>query len=372
MTQNLISKLNPFDDEFWGDDPEEKFKQIVKLGYTSIITSFFAGTILLLFSAGFYAIIFPYYYGVWSLAWNYFSVYSLPIFNSLFLVYAFSSKQLTTFHKVFSVFFILSFLYDIIYHIDVFFYEIERLFSITRSIGELTYIIGIFSEMFYRWIIGILTIFVLLGKPSDLIQSMTKLFVCLSIISFLFDIIGRWLFLYESFINAVHLVYIFLDSFALLFFSYSLLSICHYRINIEPWSEEKIASSDSSSAPEQQSSSISTESIAKIKALSELRDSGVFSNDEFEDQKAKIMSETNSSSTYVGNGEPIDDTFRMLIYVVSFIIPIVGIIVGILYTMKPDNHSQEFGKTCLKIAIASIVIGFLIGIIFSLVLFSTY
>jgi hypothetical protein len=361
MNQNLFQKLNPLGNEFWKENPEEKFKQIVKLGYTSIITSFFAGIILLLFSAGFYAIIYPYYYGGWSLAWNYFSVYSLPIFNSLFLVYAFSSKQLTTFHKVFSVFFILSFLIDIIYHIEVFFYEIE---------GSIVYIIGIFSEMFYRWIIGILTIFVLLGKPSDLIQSMTKLFVCLSIISFLFDIIGRWLFLYESFINAVHLVYIFLDSFALLFFSYSLLSICHYRINIEPWDEKKIKSSDSSSAPEKSPSSISTESIAKIKALSELRDSGVFSDDEFEEQKAKIMSETNS--TYVGSSEPIDDTFRILIYVVSFLIPIVGIVVGILYTMKPDNHSQEFGKMCLKIALASIAIGFILGILFALVIFSAY
>ena len=357
MNQNLFQELNPLDNEFWKENPEGKFKQIVKLGYASILASFFAALM-----AGYFVILiwdfFPFsYFGIYSNSY-YFSVYSIPIFNGLFLVYAFSNKELTTFHKIFSFIFILSFLAEIPHYIFIFEY--------TDGYGFII-IIGILPEICYRVIISILTIFVFLGKPSNLIPSIAKLFVFFSIISFLFNIIGRWLFLNESFE-----FFRFTGSFALLFFSYSLFSICHYRINIEPWSEEKIASSASSSAPEQQSSSLSNESIAKLKSLSELRDSGILSNDEFEDQKAKIMSETNSPSTYVGNGEPIDDTFRILIYVVSFIIPIVGIIVGILYTMKPDNPSQEFGKTCLKIAIASIVIGFLIGIIFSLVLVSTY
>ena len=362
MNQNLFQKLNPLDNEFWKENPEEKFKQIVKLGYASILASFFAGLIFT-FTTGYFLFFildfFPFMYNGWYYDVYYFSVYSIPIFNSLFLVYAFSNKELTTFHKIFSFIFILSFLTDIPNYIFIFGYS-------RIDYGIPSYI-GIFPEIFYRVIISILTIIVFLGKPSNLIPSMAKLFVFFSIISFLFNIIGRWLLLNES-LEVFRLT----GSFALLFFSYSLFSICHYRTNIDPWDEEGVVSSASSSAPEEQASSISTESIAKIKALSELRDSGVFSNDEFEDQKAKIMSETNSPSTYIGNGEPIDDTFRILIYVVSFIIPIVGIIVGILYTMKPDNHSQEFGKTCLKIAIASIVIGFLIGIIFSLVLFSAY
>lgn len=356
MNLNLF-QLNPLDNEFWKENPEGKFKQIVKLGYASILASFFAALM-----AGYFVILiwdfFPFsYFGIYSNSY-YFSVYSIPIFNGLFLVYAFSNKELTTFHKIFSFIFILSFLAEIPHYIFIFEY--------TDGYGFII-IIGILPEICYRVIISILTIFVFLGKPSNLIPSIAKLFVFFSIISFLFNIIGRWLLLNESFE-----FFRFTGSFALLFFSYSLFSICHYRINIDPWNEEGVVSSASSSAPEEQASSISTESIAKIKALSELRDSGVFSNDEFEDQKAKIMSETNSSSTYVGNDEPIDDTFRILIYIVSFIIPIIGIIVGILYTMKPENHSQEFGKTCLKIAIASIVIGFLIGIVFSLVLFSAY
>jgi len=363
MNQNLFQKLNPLDNEFWKENPEEKFKQIVKLGYASILASFFAGLIYT-FMIGYFSLFFldffPSFFHVWYYNVSYFSIYSIPIFNSLFLVYAFSSKQLTTFHKIFSVIFILSFLIDILVdYIGSIFYVFE---------GNEIHIFGIFSEIFYRVIISILTIFVFLGKPSNLIPSMAKIFVFFCIVSFLFNIIGRWLLFDESF-ELFRLT----GYFALLFFSYSLLSICHYRINIEPWSEEKITSLDSSSTPEpQSSSSMSTESIAKIKSLSELRDSGVFSDDEFEEQKAKIMSETNSPSTYVGSGEPIDDTFRILIYVVSFLIPIVGIIVGILYTMKPDNHSQEFGKMCLKIAIASIAIGFILGILFALVIVSAY
>ena len=357
MNQNLFQELNPLDNEFWKENPEEKFKQIVKLGYASILASFFAGLIFIFMTGYFFLFIVDFFPSVHYSYFNYyFSVYSIPIFNGLFLVYAFSNKELTTFHKIFSFIFILSFLAEIPHYIFIFEYMYD---------GFIFIIIGILPEIFYRVIISILTIFVFLEKPSNLIPSIAKLFVFFSIISFLFNIIGRWLLFNESFEFLR-----FTGSFALLFFSYSLFTICHYRINIDPWNKEGVVSSASSLAPEEQASSISTESIAKIKALSELRDSGVFSDDEFEDQKAKIMSETNS--TYVGNGEPIDDTFRILIYVVSFIIPIVGIIVGILYTMKPDNHSQEFGKTCLKIAIASIVIGLLIGIIFSLVLFSTY
>ena len=383
MAQDFLSKLNPLDDEFWSDNPEEKFKQIIKFGYAGIGLSFFSLILVLIESEAFEVLVSgmlfstcpPYWvamsdlcweFGLYNFFWPIFGILFVPIVTGTFLINVFGRKSILPKDKILAGFFIFLFAKDFL----IFLMEIGYYLSLIE-IG-FSYIIVFIAELCALIVIGALLVSVFQPKLfSDKIIIYSL--ISTSTILFLFTLYHLVKFAYNPLDNLVYFLYVISLPISYGLFSYSMACLYSYRANVEPWGEEKITSSDSSSAPEPQSpSSMSTESIAKIKSLSELRDSGVFSDDEFEEQKAKIMSETNSSSTYVGSGEPIDDTFRILMYVVSFLIPIVGIVVGILYTMKPDDHSQEFGKMCLKIAIASIAIGFILGILFTLVIFSAY
>ena len=47
---------------------------------------------------------------------------------------------------------------------------------------------------------------------------------------------------------------------------------------------------------------------------------------------------------------------RILFYVLSFIIPIAGFIIGAIYYAKPDRESKHVGKICLVLAIAAILL----------------
>lgn len=49
---------------------------------------------------------------------------------------------------------------------------------------------------------------------------------------------------------------------------------------------------------------------------------------------------------------------KVLFYVISFIIPIAGIILGALYLSKPDAANREFGKYCLLAAVINFALGF--------------
>ena len=57
---------------------------------------------------------------------------------------------------------------------------------------------------------------------------------------------------------------------------------------------------------------------------------------------------------------------KIILYVLSFAIPIVGIIVGIIFMSKGDPESNSLGKTCLAISIVAIVIGCCVGSVFGL------
>lgn len=46
---------------------------------------------------------------------------------------------------------------------------------------------------------------------------------------------------------------------------------------------------------------------------------------------------------------------RWLFYILSFIIPLAGIILGAIYLSKQDPECKKFGKTCLICAVAFIV-----------------
>ncbi len=53
---------------------------------------------------------------------------------------------------------------------------------------------------------------------------------------------------------------------------------------------------------------------------------------------------------------------KFLLYALSLLIPLAGIIIGIVFTTRPDPESKGLGKTCLILGIASIVLGCCIGV----------
>ncbi len=55
------------------------------------------------------------------------------------------------------------------------------------------------------------------------------------------------------------------------------------------------------------------------------------------------------------NGEkPLEP--RWLFYIISFIIPLAGIIIGIIYLTKQDEECKKFGKNCIIAAVAAVVV----------------
>jgi len=58
---------------------------------------------------------------------------------------------------------------------------------------------------------------------------------------------------------------------------------------------------------------------------------------------------------------------KFILYALSFCIPLVGIIAGIIFMSKGNPEASSLGKTCLIISIVAIVIGCCVGVGFSVV-----
>ncbi|MGD8717999.1 MAG: hypothetical protein PVH29_04160 [Candidatus Zixiibacteriota bacterium] len=57
----------------------------------------------------------------------------------------------------------------------------------------------------------------------------------------------------------------------------------------------------------------------------------------------------------MSNGEkPLEPP--VLWYILSFIIPILGIILGAIYLGKPEPENKKFGKNCITAAVSAIVV----------------
>jgi hypothetical protein len=65
--------------------------------------------------------------------------------------------------------------------------------------------------------------------------------------------------------------------------------------------------------------------------------------------------------TYTYAGPRYSGCLKILLYLLSFSIPIVGIVVGIIFMSKGDPESNGLGKACLFISIAAIVLWCCIG-----------
>ncbi len=55
----------------------------------------------------------------------------------------------------------------------------------------------------------------------------------------------------------------------------------------------------------------------------------------------------------------IDGTTVILLYILSFFIPLAGFIVGAIYASKDEEHYKHVGKNCLIFSVINIVLGFI-------------
>ena len=55
----------------------------------------------------------------------------------------------------------------------------------------------------------------------------------------------------------------------------------------------------------------------------------------------------------------VDKTATTLLYILSFLIPLAGFIVGAIYLSKEEEHYKHVGKNCLIFSVLNIVMGFL-------------
>jgi len=55
----------------------------------------------------------------------------------------------------------------------------------------------------------------------------------------------------------------------------------------------------------------------------------------------------------------VDKTATTLLYILSFLIPLAGFIVGAIYLSKEEEHYKHVGKNCLIFSVMNIVIGFI-------------
>ncbi len=49
--------------------------------------------------------------------------------------------------------------------------------------------------------------------------------------------------------------------------------------------------------------------------------------------------------------ETLSGGMRALVYIISFLVPLAGIIIGIIFYVKPDPEMKRVGKNCILIAV---------------------
>lgn len=57
-----------------------------------------------------------------------------------------------------------------------------------------------------------------------------------------------------------------------------------------------------------------------------------------------------------GKPEQISDGLKIVFYILSFLIWIVGLVIGLVYYSKPDPESKHVGKMCLLFAAISVAV----------------
>ena len=71
----------------------------------------------------------------------------------------------------------------------------------------------------------------------------------------------------------------------------------------------------------------------------------------------KLYEKAESESSTIE--KQIDGTTVILLYILSFFIPLAGFIVGAIYASKEEEHYKHVGKNCLIFSVLNIILGFI-------------
>ncbi len=61
--------------------------------------------------------------------------------------------------------------------------------------------------------------------------------------------------------------------------------------------------------------------------------------------------------------QQMDSGLAVLLYIISFLLPLAGFIIGAIYVSKDEEHFRHVGRTCLKLGLLSVAISFFLGVL---------
>ena len=88
------------------------------------------------------------------------------------------------------------------------------------------------------------------------------------------------------------------------------------------------------------------------------------------DEKAESKKDEKAESKSFPIEKQIDGTTVILLYILSFLIPLAGFIVGAIYASKDEEHYKHVGKNCLIFSVLNIVLVLFSYILIALILFA--
>ncbi|MEA3339454.1 MAG: hypothetical protein U9R15_05755, partial [Chloroflexota bacterium] len=65
-------------------------------------------------------------------------------------------------------------------------------------------------------------------------------------------------------------------------------------------------------------------------------------------------------------GSQYSGCLKFILYAISFLIPLAGVIIGVIFLSRPDPESKSMGQTCLILGIVSFVLSCCLAIVFGI------
>lgn len=65
-------------------------------------------------------------------------------------------------------------------------------------------------------------------------------------------------------------------------------------------------------------------------------------------------------------GSQYGGCLKFFLYAISLLIPLAGVIIGVVFLSRPDPESKSLGQTCLILGIVSFVLSCCLAVVFSL------
>jgi len=297
MAQDIFSKLNPLDDEFWNDEPEAKLQKMTYMGYAGIglalfslflATSLsgeyhFADKFINLILATFLTPTCPVSYwhegsfcdsfGTYDSYWPVFGTLFFPIVTGTFLINVFAKKSINQTDKIIGglLMFMLSkdfivILFEFDYWIEFLTYDIWNFLAFIAELGVIIILMSAISSVFSSK----------LYSDKIFIYSLISIFF-ISLLTTIYFILQFFGGLKEY---PVYLLYVISLPISFGLFSYSMACLYSYRSNVEPWAEEESNELVGQSTPA--NTGISVAAASKLKEAKELLDQGIIDDDDFQ------------------------------------------------------------------------------------------